>query len=636
MSEERETSESGCEAEGGLNPVAVGLALSGASRDEADNFLRNQNALIADQRHHLHEQFKHLHLSVWEKQLGVLLRVATAVVGIVFAAAVGAMVWEAAHSNGLLIEPFSVPPDLAQRGLTGQVVATKLLDRLVAMQAQTNSARPAKSYANSWGEHGIKLEIPETGISLTELNNWLREKLGHDTRISGEVVRTEKGLTLTARTGDASAPGVSGTEQEIDALSERLAEQIYAATQPFRFGMYLAGKDRIDEALVIFRRLALTGGPEDRLWAYPRWGLSVATRDGADAGLRIFQQAVKIEPDAIATYLQTAIIQSDKGQWEQVLQTSRDGRSHLLNGRQTYVAPSDIPFYRRITEAFDAKALGAYRDSLPAIEELARKPFPGFSIVSGQANQVSAHIGEHDIAAARSALEAAHNVVPEGTPGLDLNFASQESHSRQDWTAALAVDTRFLAYQQQTVRGRSTARTRIAPLLAEDQAHLGRFAEAEKAIAPTPGDCYPCLIARAQVASLKGESARADFWFTRAGAQGPSFPFAFQEWGRTLLARGNPDAAIAQFTIANKKSPHFSDPLEGWGEALMAKNQSHLALAKFAQAEKYAPNWGRLHLKWGEALIYTGKHDEAKAQFVHASALDLTPSEKSELAKETP
>ena len=87
----------------------------------------------------------------------------------------------------------------------------------------------------------------------------------------------------------------------------------------------------------------------------------------------------------------------------------------------------------------------------------------------------------------------------------------------------------------------------------------------------------------------------------------PSIPFADADWGQALLARGQPDAAIAKFTLANQKGPHFADPLEGWGEALMAKNQSHLALAKFAEAEKYAPNWGRLHLKWGEALVYAGK-----------------------------
>ena len=96
-----------------------------------------------------------------------------------------------------------------------------------------------------------------------------------------------------------------------------------------------------------------------------------------------------------------------------------------------------------------------------------------------------------------------------------------------------------------------------------------------------------------------------------------------------------PDAAIEKFNLANKRGPHFADPLEGWGEALMAKNQSHRALAKFAEAEKYAPNWGRLHLKWGEALVYAGKRDQAKAQLARASQLDLTPSEKQELARQS-
>jgi len=73
--------------------------------------------------------------------------------------------------------------------------------------------------------------------------------------------------------------------------------------------------------------------------------------------------------------------------------------------------------------------------------------------------------------------------------------------------------------------------------------------------------------------------------------------------------------------------------LEGWGEALMAKNQSHLAVAKFAEADKYATNWGRLHLKWGEALVYAGKKDEAKAQFARAAQLDLTPTDRAELAR---
>src|SRR3954462_15744025 len=96
------------------DPVAISLSLAGASRDEADAFLR-------DQRHHLHEQLKQIHLDIWEKWLGVLLRVATLCVCVAVACFLGAAVWNPAHDDGLVIEAFSVPPDLAARGLMGEV-----------------------------------------------------------------------------------------------------------------------------------------------------------------------------------------------------------------------------------------------------------------------------------------------------------------------------------------------------------------------------------------------------------------------------------------------------------------------------------------------------------------------------------
>ena len=141
------------------------------------------------------------------------------------------------------------------------------------------------------------------------------------------------------------------------------------------------------------------------------------------------------------------------------------------------------------------------------------------------------------------------------------------------------------------------------------------------------------LRARAIIAELQGQHARADWWLARSEKQTPSLPLTDLWWGQALVKRGQPDAAIEKFTRASKLGPKFADPLEGWGEALMVKNQSHLALEKFAEADKYAPNWGRLHLKWGEALAYFGKPDQAKAQFARAAQLDLTSSEKAELAK---
>src|ERR1700722_18769464 len=111
---------------GAADPVGTALAMHGASREKADAFLD-------EQRHHIKSQFR---LRQWELRLGVLLRLATAFTGLAIAAGIGFMIWNASHSSGLLIEPFSVPPDLAARGMTGEVVAAKLLDQLSQMQAE--------------------------------------------------------------------------------------------------------------------------------------------------------------------------------------------------------------------------------------------------------------------------------------------------------------------------------------------------------------------------------------------------------------------------------------------------------------------------------------------------------------------
>jgi tetratricopeptide (TPR) repeat protein len=139
---------------------------------------------------------------------------------------------------------------------------------------------------------------------------------------------------------------------------------------------------------------------------------------------------------------------------------------------------------------------------------------------------------------------------------------------------------------------------------------------------------------RGNIDAAQKNDADADRWFARAVASAPSIPFAYVDWGRMLLRKGEFDGAIAKLALASQKGPHFADPLEIWGEALMLKNRSDLALAKFQEASRYAPRWGRLYLKWGEALRYAGQKGAAKARFETASTLDLSVADRATLTKQ--
>ena len=77
MSEETEARDTGAGAAAGdigcVDPVALALALDGASRDDAGAFLKKQGALVdeqrglvGDQRYHLHVQLKQIYLGLWE------------------------------------------------------------------------------------------------------------------------------------------------------------------------------------------------------------------------------------------------------------------------------------------------------------------------------------------------------------------------------------------------------------------------------------------------------------------------------------------------------------------------------------------------------------------------------------------
>jgi hypothetical protein len=166
----------------------------------------------------------------------VTFELTVALIGLTVIVLIASAVWMAAHDNGLVIEAFNVPPDMAAKGLTGDVVASQLLDGLTLMQSQTDSSRAPGTYSGNFG-NDIKIEIPNTGISISEAYRYLAGWLGHQTHISGEVYRTQSGMALTVRTSNNVGSRFDGNEADLDKLVTRAAERIYNQTQPFRFAV---------------------------------------------------------------------------------------------------------------------------------------------------------------------------------------------------------------------------------------------------------------------------------------------------------------------------------------------------------------------------------------------------------------
>jgi tetratricopeptide (TPR) repeat protein len=627
--------------------VAMDIALDEARNDPelrgtVETYLKRQIKLADIQEHHLREQFKHLHLSVWEKQLGVLLRVATAVVGIAVAVGFALMVWDAAHSNGLIIEPFAVPTDMAAKGLTGQTIASKILDKLYAMESVAGTNRSKQSYVNNWGT-GIKVEIPETGVSISEFRQFLRDWLGHDTHISGEIYHTDAGIVITARTGGEGGGSFTGLQTELDQLIQKAAEYVYGQTQPARYAAFLQNNNRMAEGLAILRRLTDDPSHLERAWAWG--GQHNPSRFKRDYGgaLWYLYKATSVYPDFVQGYHLAAWYERLLSHPEKALENYRKTKELFDQGAGSQIDPRHAPKLRLDTDLYVAFLLGDFARAGALGQTGADIANSNGSEVTFDTlqNAVAVSLGlQHDGIHARAFFGEMPELEESRRNRGSILFLRELARVRmdaalEDWpdvAAAEASAEKIAPFICPACEWAKVFRVELRPWLALAKARTGDIAGAETLIASSPGDCTDCVRIRGVIASEVRQYGRADYWFARAIHLAPSIPFAYADWGQSLLARGDADRAIAKFIIANQKGPHFADALEGWGEALMAKNQSHLALEKFAEAEKYAPNWGRLHLKWGEALAYSGNKDEAQKQFARAAALDLTPSEKFELA----
>jgi tetratricopeptide (TPR) repeat protein len=624
----------------GAEPISAAAAMaigvrkgrSGARDDpKFDAFLDEQMRLIRLQTEHLHEQreliLSRLRWGRFSDRVKAALQVMTALVGLAVAIVLGVMAWHAHEDHGVRIEAFSVAPDLAGRGLTGQVVASKLLDRLADLQAKTSTARPASSYANDWGGD-IKVEIPETGVSVGELNRYIRDWLGSETHISGEVVRTPTGLAVTARAGPNAGKTFEGPDADFDTLMQKAAEDIYAQTQPYRWAVYLASSGRRAEALEAYQKLVESGASADQAWADTAWATMLIQDGRLREAAQLAQDAIRVNPRLVPAYAMQADAQYFVSHDEAELALARGEIALMASGRAIGIPASAAQDRLGFARGIEAYSVGDFQRAVAAVNPTAQFIYEGRP--QGYRSTfvlVRALTGDHDVSAARRIPRSAQVTTPVtvGTGGADGGDAL-ELVALEDWATLVPLAEHL--FDASVGDGKMTV---LAALVATAHARVGRLSEAEALLSRTPLDCYDCLQARGLVASLRYDWAQADRWYAEAARQAPSIPFAQTAWGQSLLDRGDPDGAIAKFKDAHRITPHFADPVELWGEALMRKGDLAGAAAKFAEADQYAPRWGRDHLRWGEALMLQGRYPEARAQYQAADGMDLSKPDRAAL-----
>ncbi|MGZ6016020.1 MAG: hypothetical protein ACXWKM_09775, partial [Phenylobacterium sp.] len=618
-------------------PEAAALAVSlgrgaGKLAPEAAEFLRKSGALLDLQMEHLHEErhihHRHLQLRYFGDRLRVALQLLAVAGGAAIAIVLAAVAWSAHNDRSLVVEAFSAPPDLAQRGVSGRLLANLLLDRLKDMEAHAQSIRAPASYVDSWSGES-RVEIPETGISLTEIDRLLHRWLGHQTHITGDAYLNGQTLVVAARVGDKPAKSFSGEPAEVQVLVGQAAEAIYASTQPYRYASFLSRTGRFEEARAAYRELAESrASPTERAWGYT--GLANRSFFSGDVGgaERQARKALQLMSSLALAQQYLALAEAASGRDQDALADARAARAAYVHARNNNITSGGAAYQARRLEALAAEITGDYAAAARIIAAQEGGPDYNAGARISPCKTIEDLALAHDAAGARQRLadwgvgdDAA--AMPASTkagmiclPGWAL------ARGDSDWAGGLADLT--AADQAAATAGPVYATLRVTgltPWLAYARMKTGDLAAARAFIATTPADCYLCLRVRAQIAEAGHDRTAADGWFARAAGAAPSLPFAYFERGEALAARGDLKGAAVQFARAHELSPAFADPLQAWGEVLARQGDRAGAIAKYRQAAVAAPHWARPHLFSAQVLTGLGQSSDAAKELQLARTL---------------
>jgi tetratricopeptide (TPR) repeat protein len=585
---------------------AAALAEEEAKRDPevakaAAQFLRDQSTLLKAQTAELEEQrtlrLAHLRSQSREgkiRRVGQRIRVGmqafTVLILSVIGLGVAVMLYDAFTSRSVVVDAFKAPSGLASRGLTGDVVASGVLDALQKLQDATRSGGTGLSAHGAWAGD-VKIEVPETGVSIGEINRLLHQRFGHDLHIDGDLVQTDTGgLSLTVRGDDVPASTFTGGPGDLDKLTTQAAEYVYGRSQPREYAGYLEDVNRDKDALA-FLPGAFGRAKDDmeRAKLANAWGNAYADLFQAGPAAEKYRLERSLSPPR------------STGWWT--------AWTNLVNA--VWISEGEEAGWREAHAILQAAVAAPKRD----------RPEPRLLLNAAQAiwdpplllNSELADLAKHGGAATTS----------EGPFIADTYALLHDPEPSARYISASDPDDRTTKAETLLLQGyaaldRGDAASAVPPLEAFDKIWLanlvlqsnendqpcflglaygltGRMAEAEAVFRQVTTPWSRCYAFHGEVLAHAGDVAGAQRIWADGVRLMPDLPNVYLARGRWELDHGDLKAAAADLSTASAKAPHYADPLKAWGDLLAREGQWKAALAKYDEALKYAPAWAELH-----------------------------------------
>lgn len=547
------------------------------------------------------------------------------------------MVANARRDRGLVIEALSVPPDLAARGLTGQTMAAALADKLAEIDRTARSFRSPETMTVNWG-NDVKIQIPETGVSIGEVDAFLRRALGHQTVIGGAAFRAPQGLHLTVRVGGSGAIDQVGKDTDLDAMLQKAAEGVFAQTQAYRYSKYLEFKGRRDEAMAVARQIVATSDDRnERSWAWAQVSNLLLKTDSVGA-IRAAQRGMRENPDNPLNYINggTAVshLRYDRLRdlWfhqgnvlglrpKNGLSEVGINQSRLNSLEEAWISRGDVQEYIRQRLALQGPTFYVNREG------------------QEEAQDRNVALALHDVdgvlANPPTQPDAAYaKAFSDGNVLVDQQF--ETAMLVEDYPRAIAVTHELMAVyaaNPESPHLSAIARDRfLLPDMALALARSGQIVEAQRLATAFPADCEGCSIFTAKIAVEAGQYDVARKIVTQAIARAPNPLFLTLGLAQIEQRAGRFAAALAAADRVVAIGPNFVDGHKARGDALRQLGRIDDAVSEYRKTAAIAPKWTRLYIDWAIAEVERGDKAAARDRMAQARRLYQLPSDRRMLA----
>jgi tetratricopeptide (TPR) repeat protein len=585
---------------------AVAARLSAADPDVARKtaaFLEDQSRLLRTQNRHLEEEhalrLSHLQGQSREAKLrraGMRFRISFQLFTALIASAIGigliVMIHDAITSRSVVIDAVDIAPNAAAQVPSGKIVAAGLLDVLTKIQASNRSSAEHRALSNAWTNE-IAIEVPETGVSIGQIERTLKARLGHDLHIDGDLVQTEKGgLTLTVRGNGILPKSFTDEGRDLEKLLTLAGEYLYSQSQPGLWMAYLADT-RADEAIRFAQSAYGTLEAGERPYVLNAWANALTSKGGEGVlaqALPLYREAVRLKPDYWSGYNNIMYALAGTGDEEGVVRVGEQ-MMKLAGGRPGKASENLYQNYDQVVWDLAAVRASTVADMESHNGVGTSGSAQGAENLSVAQFEAQLHDGEAAALRLRTTPVDEKNMADIGEAAFVRALLAEEDGDLK--AAAKAWDAYSLAYADPTVASNNPPYVCYAAVTYEK---TGQSAKADTALKPLGNGTYlDCDRFKGDVLDLRGDWAGAQQWYAKAVKLAPSAPSGFYSWGLALVKHGDLTGAMEKLQAANQKGPHWADPLKTWGDVLAKQGKSNDALRKYDEALKHAPHWKQLN-----------------------------------------